>query len=138
VVKPVKRREVVRYLMNRYSVGLRRACRCARIGRSSYRYTSCRDPLNTLANACVSSLTHALDSVIGAYSSCFDGKAGIWVETACIAFTAKKAWVCGASDPGAMCRRFIEKCARLPDNAMMLGVWTLSRISWPTAGVFKR
>ena len=57
-MKPVKRREVVRYLMNRYSVGLRRACRCARIGRSSYRYTSCRDPLNTLRQR-VRELAHA-------------------------------------------------------------------------------
>ena len=43
-MKPVKRREVVRYLMGRYSVGLRRACRCARMSRASYRYSSCKDP----------------------------------------------------------------------------------------------
>jgi hypothetical protein len=44
VLKPIKRREVVRYLMARYSVGLRRACRCARMSRASYRYKSQRDP----------------------------------------------------------------------------------------------
>ena len=44
MVKPVKRREVVRYLMGRYSVGLRRACRCARMSRASYRYCSRKDP----------------------------------------------------------------------------------------------
>jgi putative transposase len=48
VVKPVKRREVVRYLMARYSVGLRRACRCARMSRASYSYTSQRDPQTAL------------------------------------------------------------------------------------------
>ena len=44
VVKAVKRREVVRYLMGRYSAGLRRACRCARMSRASYLYSSCKDP----------------------------------------------------------------------------------------------
>lgn len=34
----------MRYLMARYSIGLRRACRCARMSRASYRYSSCKDP----------------------------------------------------------------------------------------------
>lgn len=48
VLKPVKQREVVRYLMGRYHVSERRACRAARCWRSSLRYQSIRDPLTTL------------------------------------------------------------------------------------------
>lgn len=48
VVKPVKKREVVRYLMCRYGVGTRRACRCVPLRRSVYYYGSCKDPLTAL------------------------------------------------------------------------------------------
>jgi putative transposase len=44
VVKPVRQREVVRYLMGRYRVSERRACRSVRLCRSCYRYRSVRDP----------------------------------------------------------------------------------------------
>jgi putative transposase len=48
VVKPVRRREVVRYLMNRYGVSERRACRVAPLGRQTFRYASTRAPLTEL------------------------------------------------------------------------------------------
>src|SRR5512142_371322 len=38
VLKPVKKREVVRYLMSRYRIGTRRACRCVPLRRSVYYY----------------------------------------------------------------------------------------------------
>jgi putative transposase len=44
----VKQREVMRYLMGRYGVSERRACRTARFWRSSLRYESRRDPLTAL------------------------------------------------------------------------------------------
>jgi len=48
VVKPVQRREVVRYLINRYGISERRACRVAPLGRQTYRYQSVRAPLTEL------------------------------------------------------------------------------------------
>ena len=48
VLKPVKQREVVHYLMGRYEVSERRAIRAARFCLSSIRYQSCRDPLTAL------------------------------------------------------------------------------------------
>jgi len=39
---------VVRYLMGRYGVSARKACRCARIKRSVFYYQSVRDPLTAL------------------------------------------------------------------------------------------
>jgi len=48
VVKPVKKREVVRYLMGRYGVSARQACRCVRLKRSVFYYESIRDPLPAL------------------------------------------------------------------------------------------
>ena len=38
----------MRYLMGRYGVSERRACRAARFWRSSMKYTSRRDPLTAL------------------------------------------------------------------------------------------
>jgi putative transposase len=48
VVKPVRKREVVRYLTGRYGVSARRACACVRMRRSSFYYRSIRDPLLAL------------------------------------------------------------------------------------------
>jgi len=48
VVKPVSKREIVRYLMNRYGVATKRACGCIRLRRSVYYYRSIRDPLTAL------------------------------------------------------------------------------------------
>ena len=48
MVKVVRKREVVRYLTQRYSVTTRRACRCVRLYRSLYYYQSRRDPLTAL------------------------------------------------------------------------------------------
>ena len=48
MVKPVKQREVVHYVMGRYQVSERRAVRAARFCLSSIRYESCRDPLTAL------------------------------------------------------------------------------------------
>lgn len=48
MVKPVRKREVVRYLIGRYGVTTRRACRCVRIKRSVFYYESIRDPLPAL------------------------------------------------------------------------------------------
>jgi putative transposase len=45
VVKPVRKREIVRYLMGRYRIGAKRGCRCIRLRRSVYYYRSVRDPL---------------------------------------------------------------------------------------------
>ncbi len=47
-VKPVKKREVVRYLMSRYGIGTGRACRCVPLRRSVYYHRSCKDPLTAL------------------------------------------------------------------------------------------
>ena len=47
-MKPVKQREVMRYLMGRYGVSERRACLAAKFWRSSLRYQSQRDPLTAL------------------------------------------------------------------------------------------
>ena len=48
VVKPVRKREVVRCLMGRYGVSARQACRCVRIKRSVFYYQSIQDPLPAL------------------------------------------------------------------------------------------
>lgn len=48
MVKPVRQREVVQYLMGRYQVSERRATLSARFCRSSLRYRSCRDPQTAL------------------------------------------------------------------------------------------
>ena len=48
VLKPVKQREVMRYLMGRYGVSTRRACRVVQATRSSAYYTSRKDPLTAL------------------------------------------------------------------------------------------
>ncbi len=53
MVKPVKKREMVRYLMGRYEVGITRACRELRISRSLYHYRSQRDPQHTLRRSIV-------------------------------------------------------------------------------------
>jgi putative transposase len=58
MVKPVKKREVVRYLMGRYGVGMTRACRQVRISRSSFGYCSQRDPQQALRQRIVE-LAHA-------------------------------------------------------------------------------
>ena len=42
-VKPGRRRELVRYLQDRYRVSERRGCAVLRFDRSSHRYRSCRD-----------------------------------------------------------------------------------------------
>lgn len=57
-MKPVKKREVVRYLMSRYGIGTRRACRCVPLRRSVYYYRSCKDPLTALRQR-VRELAHA-------------------------------------------------------------------------------
>jgi putative transposase len=44
VVKPVRRREVVRHFQKAYAVSERRACRASGFGRASHRYKSRRDP----------------------------------------------------------------------------------------------
>jgi putative transposase len=54
----VKQREVMRYLMGRYGVSERRACRTARFWRSSLRYQSRRDPLTALRGR-IRELAHA-------------------------------------------------------------------------------
>ena len=48
MVKPVKKREVVQYLMGRYAVSESRACREVRISRSLFNYRSRRDPQEAL------------------------------------------------------------------------------------------
>jgi putative transposase len=48
VLKPVKQREVMHYLIGRYGVSERRACLTTRLWRSSLRYESQRDPLTGL------------------------------------------------------------------------------------------
>jgi len=48
VVKPVRRREVVRHFQQAYSVSERRACCASGFGRSSQRYKSRRDPQTAL------------------------------------------------------------------------------------------
>jgi putative transposase len=48
VLKPVKKREMVNYLMGRYGVGNRQACRCVRLHRSMYYYRTRMDPLTAL------------------------------------------------------------------------------------------
>lgn len=58
MVKPVKKREIVRYLMGRYAVGITRACREVRISRSCYKYCSRRDPQESLRRRIVE-LAHA-------------------------------------------------------------------------------
>lgn len=45
MVKPAPRREVVRYMVARYGVATRRACRCVRLQRPVFYYRSQRDPL---------------------------------------------------------------------------------------------
>lgn len=48
VLKPVKRREVMRYLTGRYGVSTRRACHAVKTTRSSVYYASRNDPLTGL------------------------------------------------------------------------------------------
>jgi putative transposase len=48
VVKPVRKKAIVRYLMNRYQIDIRRACRSVRLPRSCYYYSSVKDPLLAL------------------------------------------------------------------------------------------
>ena len=48
VLKPVRQREVVTYLMGRYRISERRAAMTARFHRSSLRYQSRRDPQRAL------------------------------------------------------------------------------------------
>jgi putative transposase len=44
VVKPVRRRDIVRHFQEAYAVSERRACRASGFGRASHRYQSRRDP----------------------------------------------------------------------------------------------
>ena len=53
MVRPVKKREMVRYLMGRYEVGITRACRELFISRSCYKYCSTRDPQEALRSRIV-------------------------------------------------------------------------------------
>lgn len=48
MVKPVRRREVVRHFQQAYSVSERRACKASGFGRASQRYQSRRDPQTAL------------------------------------------------------------------------------------------
>ena len=48
VLTPVKRLEVMRYLMGRYTISARRACLVVRATRSSVYYRSRKDPLTAL------------------------------------------------------------------------------------------
>src|SRR5215472_12430489 len=66
VLKPVKQREVMHYLMGRYGVSQRRAARAARFCRSSLRYESRRNPLTALRSACGNSPRPACASVTAA------------------------------------------------------------------------
>jgi putative transposase len=45
ILKLVKKREMVNYLMGQYSVGMRQTCRCVRMPRSMYYYRSRMEPL---------------------------------------------------------------------------------------------
>lgn len=58
MVKPVGKREVVRYLMGRYGVSARKACACVRLQRQVFYYQSIRDPLPLLRQR-VRELAHA-------------------------------------------------------------------------------
>ena len=57
------------YLMGRYGVGNRKACRCVKLQRSVYFYESRMDPLIELLQR-VRELTHAYDSDIGGFTCC--------------------------------------------------------------------
>jgi hypothetical protein len=70
MVKPVRKREMVRYLMGRYEVGVTRACRQLRISRSCYKYCSRRDPQESLRRRVVELALRTCATAIGAYS-CF-------------------------------------------------------------------
>jgi putative transposase len=48
VLKPVKRREIMRYLTGQYGVSTRRACRVVQATRSSVYYTLRKDPCTAL------------------------------------------------------------------------------------------
>jgi hypothetical protein len=48
VLKPIRRREIVEYLMGRYGAGNRKACRCVRLHRSLSFYRSRMNPLTEL------------------------------------------------------------------------------------------
>lgn len=69
VLKSVKKREIVNYLMGRYGVGNRKPCRCVKLQRSVYFYESRMDPLIELRQR-VRELTHAYDSDIGGFTCC--------------------------------------------------------------------
>ena len=55
VVKPFRKREIVRYLMGRYDVSQTQACRELRVSRSSFQYCSHRDPQQALRQRIVES-----------------------------------------------------------------------------------
>ncbi len=48
ILKPAPKSHVVKYLMNRYSFGAKRACQCVRLHRSASYYRSHRDPQTAL------------------------------------------------------------------------------------------
>jgi hypothetical protein len=58
LLKPVKTHEIVDYLISRYGVGNRQACRCVRLHRSMYYYRSRMDPLTAMRQR-VRELAHA-------------------------------------------------------------------------------
>ena len=134
VLKPARQREVMQYLVGRYGVSTRRACRVVPTTRSSTYDRSRKDPLpalrlrmRELAQARVRFGYRRL-RVLMQREGWEIGKERF------IGSIPRKAWRYDASGPGATPRPCIASSVDPPSHGMTSGAWTSSPTSSPMAG----
>ena len=129
VLKPVKQREVMQYLMGRYDVSTRRACRRGRddalVGVLPEPEGSADGAAAAHARAGADARALRLSTVAGAAAA---RRLGRSAKSASIACTPRKAWRCDANGRGDTPPPCIESSDGRPRRATTSGAW----ISWPT------
>ena len=139
VLKPIKQREVMQYLMGRYTVSARRAC-LRRARRRDRRCTTGAGRIRSrrCGSACASWRRRECGSGTGGCGCCCCGKAGRSAKSAFIACTPRKAWRCDGSGRGGTRRRCIGSSDGQRRRATTSGAWTSWPTSSPMAGAFAR
>ena len=92
VLKPVKQREVTRYLMGRYGVSTRHACRVVGATRSSVYYISRKDPLTALRHRMRELAQTLVRFGYRRLRVLLQPEAGTSAKSASIACTPRKGW----------------------------------------------